>query len=142
MRLALEQAQVAGAEDEVPIGALVVVDGAVVGRGSNRSVRTKDPTGHAEVVALREAAAALGNYRLVGATLYATIEPCLMCVGAALHARVARVVFGALDPKGGAVRSLIDPSALPLNHRFEVVPGVLAAECGALVRDFFRTRRE
>ena len=142
MRLALEQAAAACAEDEVPIGALVVVDGAVVGRGSNRSIRTHDPTGHAEIVALREAARALGNYRLVGATLYATIEPCLMCVGAAVHARVACVVFGAEDPKGGAVRSLVDPNALPLNHRFEVVPGVLAAECGALVRDFFRSRRE
>ena len=142
MRLALEQATLAGAEGEVPIGALVVVDGAVVGRGSNRSIRTKDPTGHAEIVALREAAAALGNYRLVGATLYATIEPCLMCVGATLHARAARVVFGAEDPKGGAVRSLIDPSTLPLNHRFDVVSGVLAAECGALVREFFRSRRE
>jgi len=142
MRLALEQAAAARAEDEVPIGALVVVDGAVVGRGSNRSIRTHDPTGHAEIVALREAARALGNYRLVGATLYATIEPCLMCVGAAVHARVACVVFGAEDPKGGAVRSLVDPNALPLNHRFEVVPGVLAAECGALVRDFFRSRRE
>ena len=142
MRLALEQAALARAENEVPIGALVVVDGAVVGRGSNRSIRTQDPTGHAEVVALREAALALGNYRLVGATLYATIEPCLMCVGAAIHARVARVVYGAEDPKGGAVRSLVDPNALPLNHRFEAVPGVLAAECSALVRDFFRSRRE
>jgi len=142
MRLALEQAALAQAEGEVPIGAVVVLDGSVVGRGSNRPIRSSDPTAHAEIVALRDAAAAVSNYRLRGAALYATIEPCLMCVGAIVHARVGTVVFGALDPKGGAVRSLLDPNALPLNHRFEVVPGVLADECGALLKDFFRSRRE
>jgi len=142
MRLALEQAALAKAAGEVPVGAVVVAGDAVVGRGFNRPIRDRDPTAHAEIVALREAAAALGNYRLTGSTLYATIEPCLMCVGAIVHARVACVAFGADDPKGGAVRSLLDPGALPLNHRFEVVAGILAGECGELVRDFFRSRRE
>jgi tRNA(adenine34) deaminase len=142
MRQAMALAERARDEGEVPVGAIVVRDGAVLGRGSNRSIRTNDPTAHAEVVALREAAAVARNYRLVGATLYVTIEPCLMCVGAIVHARVAAVVFGADDPKTGAVRSLLDPATLPLNHRFAVVPGVLGAECGELVRDFFRARRE
>jgi tRNA(adenine34) deaminase len=142
MRQALALAARARDEGEVPVGAVVVVSGAVVGRGSNRPIRTQDPTAHAEVVALREAAACARNYRLTGATLYVTLEPCLMCVGALVQARVGTVVFGADDPKTGAVRSLIDPNALPLNHRFAVVPGVLGEECGALVRDFFRARRE
>ena len=142
MRLALEQAALARDSGEVPIGAVLVRDGAVLARGSNRPIRAHDPSAHAEIVALREAAAAAGNYRLTGATLYVTIEPCLMCVGAIVHARVATVVYGADDPKGGAVRSLLDPTTLPLNHRFEVVPGVLADECRALVQDFFRSRRE
>ena len=142
MRLALELAALARDEGEVPIGAVVVKDGAVVGRGSNRPIRSCDPTAHAEIVALREAALAASNYRLGGAVLYVTIEPCLMCVGAIVHARVATVVYGADDPKGGAVRTLFDPSSLPLNHRFEAVPGVLADDCRALVQDFFRSRRE
>jgi tRNA(adenine34) deaminase len=142
MRLALEQAALARDEGEVPIGAVVVKDGAVVGRGSNRPIRSCDPTAHAEIVALREAALAASNYRLGGALLYVTIEPCLMCVGAIVHARVATVVYGADDPKGGAVRSLLDPGSLPLNHRFAAVPGVLADDCRALVQDFFRSRRE
>ena len=142
MRQALELAARARDEGEVPIGAVVVVSGAVVGRGSNRPIRTQDPTAHAELVALREAAAAARNYRLTGAGLYVTVEPCLMCVGAIVHARVGTVVFGALDPKAGAVSSLLDPNALPLNHRFTVVPGVLAEESAALLRDFFRARRE
>ena len=142
MRLALEQAALARDEGEVPIGAVVVLGGAVVGRGSNRPIRSSDPTAHAEIVALREAAAALSTYRLSGATLYATIEPCLMCVGALVHARVGTVVFGASDPKSGAVRSLLDPASLPLNHRFEVVAGVLADTCGALLVEFFRSRRD
>lgn len=142
MRQALALAERARGEGEVPVGAVVVRDGAVLGRGWNRPIQAKDPTAHAEVVALREAAAAASNYRLTGATLYVTIEPCLMCVGALVHARVATVVFGADDPKTGAVRSLIDPNALPLNHRFAVVAGVLAEECGTLVRDFFRARRD
>ncbi len=142
MRQALALAERARDLGEVPVGAVVVRDGAVLGRGWNRPIQAKDPTAHAEVVALREAASAASNYRLSGATLYVTIEPCLMCLGAVVHARVATVVFGADDPKTGAVRSLVDPNALPLNHRFAVVSGVLAEECGALVRDFFRARRE
>ena len=142
MRLALEQAALARDSGEVPIGAVVVKDGAVVGRGSNRPIRSSDPTAHAEIVALREAALAASNYRLSGAALYVTIEPCLMCVGAIVHARIATVVYGADDPKGGAVRTLLDPNTLPLNHRFEVVPGVLADDCRALLQEFFRSRRE
>jgi len=142
MRLALELAALARDEGEVPIGAVVVKDGAVVGRGSNRPIRSCDPTAHAEIVALREAALAASNYRLGGAVLYVTIEPCLMCVGAIVQARVATVVYGADDPKGGAVRTLFDPNSLALNHRFEAVGGVLADDCRALVQDFFRSRRE
>ena len=142
MREALELAAAARDAGEVPVGALIVRAGAVLGRGSNRPIRASDPTAHAEIVALREAAAAVRNYRLAGATLYVTIEPCLMCVGAIVHARVGCVVYGADDPKSGAVRSLLDPSTLPLNHRFEVIPGVLADDCRALLRDFFRSRRE
>jgi tRNA(adenine34) deaminase len=141
MRLALEQAALAQAKGEVPIGAVVVLDGAVVGLGHNQPIAARDPSAHAEIVALREAAHAVSNYRLPGATLYVTVEPCLMCVGAIVHARVGTVVYGAADPKGGAVRSLLDPNALPLNHRFAVVEGVLAKECRALVQEFFRSRR-
>jgi tRNA(adenine34) deaminase len=141
MRLALEQATLARDAGEVPVGAIVVLDGVVVGRGYNHPIGTSDPTAHAEVLALREAARAAGNYRLAGATLYVTVEPCLMCVGAIVHARVGTVVYGAPDPKGGAVRSLLDPNALPLNHRFEAVEGVLADECRELLQEFFRERR-
>src|SRR5262245_30194761 len=142
MTEALGLAKEAASRGEVPIGAVVVLDGEIVGRGWNQPIGAHDPTAHAEVVALRDAAAAVSNYRLSGATLYVTIEPCLMCVGAVVHARVATVVFGALDPKGGAVRSLLDPGTLPLNHRFEVVAGVPADECGTLLKEFFRSRRE
>jgi tRNA(adenine34) deaminase len=142
MRLALAQANLAREEGEVPVGAVVVLDGAVAGRGYNRPIAASDPTAHAEVLALRDAARAAGNYRLAGATLYVTVEPCLMCVGAIVHARVGTVVYGVPDPKGGAVRSLLDPSTLPLNHRFEAVEGVLADECRRLLREFFRVRRE
>ena len=142
MRLALEQAALARDEGEVPVGAVLVMDGEVRGRGSNRPIRTSDPTAHAEIGALREAAAAARNYRLSGAALYVTIEPCLMCVGAIVHARVESVVFGADDPKGGALRSLLDPASLRLNHRFDVVAGVLEGECRALMQEFFRSRRE
>jgi tRNA(Arg) A34 adenosine deaminase TadA len=142
MRLALEQAALARDQGEVPIGAVLVKDGAVLGRGSNRPIRASDPTAHAEIVALREAASAAANYRVPGSVLYVTIEPCLMCVGAIVHARVATVVYGADDAKGGAVRTLLDPNTLPINHRFEAVPGVLADECRALLQDFFRSRRE
>jgi tRNA(adenine34) deaminase len=141
MRLALEQAALGQARGEVPVGAVVVVDGAPVGRGYNQPIGACDPTAHAEIVALREAARATSNYRLSGATLYVTVEPCLMCVGAIVHARVGSVVYGVADPKAGAVRSLLDPNALPLNHRFGVVEGVLAEECRELLQGFFRTRR-
>ena len=142
MRLALAQAELARAAGEVPVGAVVVQGGAVVGRGYNRPIGTSDPTAHAEVLALRDAARAAGNYRLAGAFLYATVEPCLMCVGAIVHARVATVVYGAADPKGGAVRSLLDPNTLPLNHRFEAIEGVLADECRDVLQAFFRARRD
>ena len=142
MRLALAQAELARAAGEVPVGAVVVQGGAVVGRGYNRPIGTSDPTAPAEVLALRDAARAAGNYRLAGAFLYATVEPCLMCVGAIVHARVATVVYGAADPKGGAVRSLLDPNTLPLNHRFEAVEGVLADECRDVLQAFFRARRD
>ena len=126
---------------EVPVGAVVVLDGVVVGVGRNQPIGAVDPTAHAEVVALRAAARAVGNYRLPGATLYVTVEPCLMCVGAIVHARLGTVVFGVRDSKGGAVRSLLDPGTLPLNHRFEVVESVLAEECRELLQGFFRSRR-
>ncbi len=141
MRLALEQARRAREAGEVPIGSVVVRDGAVIGAGFNQPIGSADPTAHAEVLALRMAARAVGNYRLTEALLYVTVEPCLMCVGALVHARIATVVYGAADPKGGAVRSLLDPASLPLNHTFEVVEGVLADECRVLVQEFFRTRR-
>jgi tRNA(adenine34) deaminase len=141
MRLALDEAERARAAGEVPVGAIVVRDGEVVGRGYNHPIEARDPSAHAEIVALRAAGAAAANYRLAGATLYVTVEPCLMCVGAIVHARVARVVFGVADPKGGAVRSLLDVSSLALNHRFEAVEGVLADECRAILQAFFRERR-
>jgi len=142
MRRALAEARRAQAAGEVPIGAAVVLDGDVVATGFNQPIGSTDPTAHAEVVALRAAARALGNYRLPGATLYVTVEPCVMCVGAIVHARIGTLVYGASDPKSGAVRSILDPAALPLNHRFEVVEGILADSCAALLREFFRSRRE
>jgi tRNA(adenine34) deaminase len=142
MRLALAQAALAQAAGEVPVGAIVVLDGLVVGRGYNHPVGTTDPTAHAEILALRQAARAIGNYRLTGAALYVTVEPCLMCVGAIVHARVDTVVYGASDPKGGAVRSILDPGTLPLNHRFETVEGVLADACRQVLQEFFRSRRD
>lgn len=141
MRLALAQARLGLERGEVPIGAVVVRDGEVLGEGFNQPIGAHDPTAHAEVVALRAAANAAANYRLPGTRLYVTVEPCLMCVGAIVHARVATVVYGAADLKGGAVRSLLDPASLPLNHRFASVEGVLADECRALVQGFFRSRR-
>jgi len=141
MRLALAQAAQAREAGEVPVGAVVVRDGVVLGRGFNQPIAASDPTAHAEILALREAARGSGNYRLPGATLYVTVEPCLMCVGAIVHARIATVVFGVADPKGGAVRSLLDPSKLPLNHRFEAIEGILADDCRHLLQDFFRERR-
>ncbi len=142
MGLALDEAVLAAAAGEVPVGAVVVLDGRLLGRGHNRPIALSDPTAHAEIVALRAAAREIGNYRLTGATLYATVEPCAMCCGAALHARVARLVYGAADPKAGAVRSLYrlleDPR---LNHQVEVTAGVRGAECGAKLGEFFKTKR-
>ena len=141
MRLALAQAALGRAAGEVPVGAVVVLDDVVVGRGFNHPIGASDPTAHAEVLALRDGARTIGNYRLTGATLYVTVEPCLMCVGAIVHARIASVVYGVADPKGGAVRSLLDPNVLPLNHRFEAVEGILADECRQVLQEFFRDRR-
>ena len=141
MDLALVQARRALAAGEVPIGAVLVLDGDVKGEGFNQPVSSCDPAAHAEILALRAAARSLGNYRVTGATLYVTIEPCLMCVGAALHARVGRVVYGADEPKFGALRSLLRVSELRANHAFEVVSGVREEECRALMVDFFRARR-
>ena len=142
MRAALALAEDAARAGEVPDGAVVVKDGEVVGRGSNRPIGTSDPTAHAEIVALREAAARLGNYRLTGCELYVTLEPCAMCVGAMLHARLARVVFGAADPKTGACGGVVALSAeAKLNHQTAFEGGVLAGECGALLKRFFAERR-
>ena len=142
MDAALEQAARARASGEVPIGAVVVLGGEVVGRGFNQPIGACDPTAHAEVVALRDAARRVGNYRLTGAILYVTIEPCLMCVGAIVHARIATLVYGATEPKSGAIASAVCGAELPgLNHRFEVVSGVRDAECRELMQAFFRERR-
>ena len=142
MRLALAEARRAEAAGEVPVGAVAVLDGRVIGLGRNEPIGAGDPTAHAEVVALRAAARHVGNYRLVGADVYVTLEPCLMCVGALVHARVRTVVFGAREPKAGALVSTVRALALPgLNHRFEVLEGVLAAECRDVVQAFFRERR-
>ena len=142
MAEALALARAAGARDEVPVGAIVVVDGAIVGRGGNAPIVGNDPTAHAEIAALREAGARLGNYRLPGSALYATLEPCAMCAGAIMHARVARLVFGARDPKSGACGSVIDLFAEPrLNHHTTVAGGVGAEACGALLSQFFAARR-
>ncbi len=142
MRRALALAERAEAEGEVPIGAVVVQDGSVIGEGWNRPIATCDPTAHAEILALRAAAARVGNYRLTTACLYVTLEPCPMCAGAMVHARVARVVYGAVDPKAGAAGSVFDLLRSPrLNHTAEVVAGVMAEECGAKLTEFFRARR-
>jgi tRNA(adenine34) deaminase len=142
MGLALDQAREAGAAGEVPVGALVVLEGEVVGRGFNQPIGRHDPTAHAEVMALRDAAARTGNYRLPGCTLYVTLEPCAMCAGAIMHARIDRVVFGAPDPKTGAAGSIVDLFAEPrLNHHTAVVGGVLAEQCGSLLSGFFSARR-
>lgn len=140
MRQALAQARAAEAAGEVPVGAVVVVDGAAVASGHNRSIDDHDPTAHAEIVALRHAATAMRNYRLPRATLYVTLEPCAMCMGAIAEARVARVVFGAYDPKAGAAGSCCDLTET-LQHRFEVNGGVLQEECGEILARFFAVRR-
>lgn len=139
---ALDEARRAGDRGEVPVGAAVVHDGAIVGRGGNRTETLQDPTAHAEMIAIREAAEHLGSWRLLGATLYVTLEPCAMCAGATVLARLDRIVYGAADPKAGMCGSLADiPRDARLNHRVEVVAGVRAGECGDLLREFFRARR-
>jgi len=142
MRLALEEARRAHQSQEVPIGAVAVLDGQVVGAGFNRPISSNDPTAHAEIIAIREAALAIGNYRLAGIELYVPLEPCLMCVGALVHARVTSVIFGAREPRTGALVSSTRALEIPsLNHRFEIVEGVLEEECRELVQSFFRSRR-
>ena len=143
MRLALEEAALAARNGEVPVGAVVVApDGAIVGRGRNAPLQANDPTAHAEIRALREAAQTLGNYRLTGCVLLATLEPCLMCAGALVHARVKGLVYGAADPRAGAVASRLEGLELPYhNHTVWHCGGILEEECAALLRDFFSTRR-
>jgi tRNA(adenine34) deaminase len=142
MAEALEQARRAWAAGEVPIGAVIAIDGAIVGRGYNQPISSGDPTAHAEIVAIREAARQVGNYRLTAATLCVTIEPCLMCVGALVHTRIGTLVFGAAEPKSGAVVSTVRGGDLPgHNHRFDVVSGVRLEECRELMQAFFREKR-
>lgn len=142
MQAALDQAREAAAAGEVPVGAVVVAGGEIVATGQNRSIRESDPSGHAEIVALRAAGEAQSNYRLSDATLYVTLEPCAMCLGAIVQARVSRLVFGAYDPKAGAAGSVIDlTDSRAFNHRFEVLGGVLAEDCGAPLQDFFGEKR-
>jgi len=139
---ALAEARAAAAAGEVPIGAVLVHDGKVLARAGNRTIRDCDPTAHAEMLVLREAARLLGNYRLADTTLYVTLEPCSMCAGAMIQARVARLVYGCDDPKGGAVRSCFEVLTNPkLNHQVEFTPGVLAEECAAVLQSFFTARR-
>jgi tRNA(adenine34) deaminase len=143
MRLALAEARTAAEAGDVPIGAIVVCEGRVLARAGNRTIADCDPTAHAELVALREAARAAGNYRLTGAVLYVTVEPCAMCAGAMIQARIARLVYGCDEPKGGAVRSCFSVLDHPaLNHRVDVTSGVLAEDCARLLQDFFAARRE
>ncbi len=142
MQAALDLAKEAAALGEVPVGAVVVKDGDVIGRGYNRPISSADPTAHAEIVALREAAAALGNYRLPGCELYVTLEPCAMCVGAMVHARIARIVYGAPDPKTGACGSIVDlPALAAFNHHGRFQGGLLERECGEILKRFFAERR-
>ncbi len=142
MRDALVLAERGGAEGEVPVGAVVVLDGAIIGEGWNRPIASRDPTAHAEILAMREAARRLDNYRLTGADLYVTLEPCLMCAGAMVHARIRRLVFGAGDPKRGAINSTCHAfETQGLNHRVEFEGGVLASECADVLQAFFRGRR-
>jgi tRNA(Arg) A34 adenosine deaminase TadA len=143
MERALEQAELAAVAGEVPVGALVIKDGKIIGQGHNRNLLDNDPTAHAEIVALRQAAARLGNHRLIGCTMVATIEPCSMCAGALIHARIARLVYGASDPKAGAAGSLLQVLNHPeLNHKTEVTAGVLAGKCSEILQKFFRQKRQ
>ena len=142
LRTALTEARRAGEAGEIPVGAVVTLDGAVIAAAHNRTILDNDPSGHAEIVALRAAGRRQGDHRLRGATLYVTLEPCAMCVGALVQARIERLVFGAYDPKAGCLGSVIDLTESPaFNHRFEVNGGVLADECGAVLQAFFRQRR-
>jgi tRNA(adenine34) deaminase len=142
MQQALDEAHSAEAADEVPIGAVVLFDGRVVARGQNRVLRDNDPTAHAEIIALREAARSMGNYRLTGCTLVSTLEPCAMCAGAMIHARIDRLVFGADDPKAGAAGSVLNVlNHAALNHQMALERGLLAEESAALLREFFQRRR-
>jgi tRNA(adenine34) deaminase len=143
MERALELAGLAAEAGEVPVGALVIKDGEIIGQGHNRNLLDNDPTAHAEIVALRQAAARLGNHRLTGCTMVATIEPCSMCAGALIHARIARLVYGAADPKAGAAGSTLQVINHPsLNHRMEVTAGVLAEKCSEILQKFFRQKRQ
>jgi tRNA(adenine34) deaminase len=143
MKIALELAQLAAQAGEVPVGAIVVKNGEIIGRGSNAPIANHDPCSHAEIIAIRDAASKLGNYRLVGCTLYVTLEPCAMCSGAIQHARIARLAYGAADPKTGACGSVINLMNEPkLNHHTEVSGGILAAECGTILSLFFANRRK
>jgi tRNA(adenine34) deaminase len=142
MQRALELARAAERAGEVPVGAVVVRDGAIVGEGWNRPISTSDPTAHAEMIAMRAAAQAIGNYRLLDTTLYVTLEPCAMCASAMVHARVKRLVYAATDPRAGAAGSIFNIAQhSALNHRLEMTTGVMAEECGALLREFFRAKR-
>ena len=142
MQAALEEARAAAERGEVPVGAVIAVEGRIVARAGNRTITDCDPTAHAEIIALREAAKVIGNYRMAGATLYVTIEPCAMCAGAMIQARIERLVYGADDPKGGAVRSCFSIFDSPkINHRVESAGGVLADEAATLLKDFFAVRR-
>ena len=143
MEQAIALAQQAAEQGEVPVGAIIVKDGAIIGKGSNTPINTHDPTAHAEIIAMRDAAQRIGNYRLVDCTLYVTLEPCAMCTGAMQHARIARVVYGASDAKTGACGSVVDLMAeAKLNHHAVVEGGVLAEECGSLLSTFFKARRQ
>ena len=142
MQMALDLARHAALSGEVPVGAIVVKDGVVIGRGANAPINLQDPTAHAEIIAMREAAQYLGNYRLVDCTLYVTLEPCVMCSGAMQHARIAKLVYGASDPKTGACGSVINLMSEPkLNHHCEVISGVLAEDCAVILITFFKQRR-
>lgn len=143
MRAALQQARLAFDDGEVPVGAVVVQDGAIIGRGYNQPITTMDPSAHAEMQALRDAASNIGNYRLPGATLYVTVEPCTMCTGLLVHSRINRLVYGTREPKAGAVESALQLLQQPFyNHQIEVLGGVLADECSTIMSEFFQLRRE
>ena len=143
MAVALRLAAIARERGEVPVGAVVVLDGVMIGEGFNQPIGTHDPTAHAEIVALRDAARRLGNYRLTGASLYVTIEPCQMCVGAMVHARIARLVYGTREPRAGAIESAMKAHEHPsLNHRMEAVGGVLEEECRQVIQAFFKAKRQ